>query len=421
MGSAFVGAADDATAAFVCPAGLGFLATPEISIEARVRRTETPFLAGGRLSGTATGIGLDTAAGPVYKTDVDSVLSPAFASVLLPLTRLIGHLPPGNPGTANAPAPLRDRVSVAVFRHQVATISNSFFSQGAFERGSFAGETDDRTRDLPLGGTRQVRIASYGGAIGVDTNGMVSVGASLSAYTIALSSSFARYGFTSNVFSAADTSFVLSTATQDANDISVGGSVGVLWRSAPTAIPTLKLGGTFRKGPAFRFAQVDQIVGSSELRRTGRFKVPDVLAVGAEWHVTKTFRVAADWDFVRYSELKRDFINFQSISSARERQLRLDDGHEIHGGVEYMALNVLPVPLAIRTGAWLDPDHAVRYEPTEARDELDIRLTAALPGGHRVIHYAVGAGTVLGRFELNGGADLSSRSRYGTISAVVRF
>src|SRR5262249_29653348 len=88
MGSAFIGAADDATAAFANPAGLASLSTREILGELRLRRVEQRFLQGGRVSGTPTGIGLDTIAGPLYGTDVDRHLSPAFISVVLPLLRV---------------------------------------------------------------------------------------------------------------------------------------------------------------------------------------------------------------------------------------------------------------------------------------------------------------------------------------------
>ena len=66
MGGAFVGAADDATAAFTNPAGLAFFGKVQVAFEGRFNRVETPFLAGGRISGQPTGIGLDTVPNPVY-------------------------------------------------------------------------------------------------------------------------------------------------------------------------------------------------------------------------------------------------------------------------------------------------------------------------------------------------------------------
>src|SRR5918993_4264343 len=66
MGGAFVAVADDATAALSNPAGLSSLTRREVSIEGRFRQFKVPFVLGGRLSGTPTGTGIDTTAGPIF-------------------------------------------------------------------------------------------------------------------------------------------------------------------------------------------------------------------------------------------------------------------------------------------------------------------------------------------------------------------
>jgi len=76
LGSAFVAVADDATSAFTNPAGLTLSIRPEISTEIRYRRLDTPYLSGGRLSGTPTGQGLDTVGAPVYGISADSATRP---------------------------------------------------------------------------------------------------------------------------------------------------------------------------------------------------------------------------------------------------------------------------------------------------------------------------------------------------------
>ena len=81
MGSAFVAVADDATAAFTNPAGLTFLVKPEVSAEVRYRSLETPFLFGGRLSGTVKNVGADTTAGATYATS-DGLGRAALLSVV---------------------------------------------------------------------------------------------------------------------------------------------------------------------------------------------------------------------------------------------------------------------------------------------------------------------------------------------------
>src|SRR5262245_31586642 len=54
LAGAFIGLADDATAAATNPAGLVQLARPEISVEGRGWKFITDFVEGGRLSGPTT-------------------------------------------------------------------------------------------------------------------------------------------------------------------------------------------------------------------------------------------------------------------------------------------------------------------------------------------------------------------------------
>src|SRR5690349_17480387 len=66
MGGAFVAVADDATAALANPAGLSILTRREVSVEGRFRKFNVPFVLGGRLAGTPTGVGIDTTSNPIF-------------------------------------------------------------------------------------------------------------------------------------------------------------------------------------------------------------------------------------------------------------------------------------------------------------------------------------------------------------------
>ena len=396
MGGAFIGAADDATAAFANPAGLTRIMTREVSAEGRFRSVDTTFLQGGRVSGITTGVGADTISGPSYGTDTDSHFSLTFASFVMPV----------------------GRVTLAAYSHEAVRIENSFFSKGPFERATFGGVTDDNNRDIPLGGTRNLIIRNYGGAIGVGLADRLAIGGGVSAYKFDLQSSFERFNFVSNVFSDVDRNVVTATAVQNGNDMSWGANVGALWSPSTS----LTIGGQFRRGPRFDFTQEDRVpINNVDLLRSATFKVPDVTGVGVQWRASSNLRVVVDYDRVQYSQLKADFINIQSLASGRQDQLHIDDGNEVHAGLEYFFLT-LPKPLAVRAGSWFDPDHAVRYEPTALNDSLDVLLKATLPGGKNLVHYTFGAGVALtGRIELNGGADFSSRTMYLTASGVIRF
>jgi hypothetical protein len=399
MGGAFIGAADDATAAFSNPAGLAFFGTVQVTFEGRGTRFETPFLAGGRVSGQTTGIGLDTIPGPVYEHDYDGHVRPSFAAVVIPFG---------------------GRSSFTAYRHELADIANQFYSRGAFQRASFFGIVDDGNRDTPLGGRRSIRIATYGGAVGRSFKGeRLALGGGLSVSTFRVDSRFARFGFVSSIFGPDDPTIVSATAVQTGDGAAVSGNVGAIWRSSGNRV---SIGAVYRRGPSFTFTQNDRVPAADfSSTRVGRFKVPDVYAAGVAWATSERLRVLFDYDRVQYSQVKADFIDFQAIASGRSSRLSVADADEVHGGVEYRTV-VHGRPFAWRTGAWFDPDHSVRYTPTAAMDEFDALLSASLRQGKNLVHYTGGIGIGLpGRTVFDAAADLSARTRAVTASFLVRF
>jgi len=397
MGTAFVGAADDATAAFTNPAGLARRDRREFSGELRYKSLDSPFLSGGRVNGMITGIGLDTVQNPIYGEDHDSHFGPAFASALWPIKANWGF---------------------TAYAHQVAAIDNEFFNEGAFVRVITDDVITDQNRENPVGGSRSVRIGNFGAAAAYKPtkHEWLSVGAGFSVYRFSLDADFARYPVIGSFAGPVDRSHTISTATQDSDDWSPAFNAGVL----VGPFHSITIGGAFRLGPRFEFSQHDQVPSAGfDLQRTGKFKVPDVWSAGVVWEYGNA-RVLFDYDRVQYNQLIEDFVAFQSLASGRGAQLRLDDGNEVHAGVEYRVPKI-KLPLAVRGGLWYDPDHAVRYEPTAANDATDALFAATLPGGESVVHYTFGAGVALiDWLEVNGAADLSSRTKYATFSVVIR-
>ena len=184
----------------------------------------------------------------------------------------------------------------------------------------------------------------------------------------------------------------------------------------------MNIGATYRRGASFSFRQEDRVPDEQrETIRDGRFKIPDVFGAGVEWRARESLRLLFDYDFVRYGELKRDFIDFQAISSGRAPQIFVDNAHEWHLGAEYQYLRPNWLPLAFRAGLWRDPAHAPRYESTAARDAVDLLLLATLPGAQDLTHLTFGAGVLVRGIEVNGAVDRSSRTFQTALSANLRF
>jgi long-subunit fatty acid transport protein len=398
MGGAFLASSDDASAAFTNPAGLAFYGKLEVSVEGRLGRQDTSFLAGGRVSGQVTNRGLDTIAGPIYADDTDRRGGLAFISFM---------------------APVKRRVVITGYRHEVARMNNSFISQGVFLRATFDGILNDANRELPSAAERRFSVTNYGGAIGVKVNDTLAIGAGLSLYQFHLEADSATHSVLLDTFSLPDFSVTTETRAHTGNDFSVSVNGGVLW----SLHPAVHVGASFRRGPRFDFTRRQEVFDSgSDFTSHGQFKVPDVWGAGVKWIPLQSerLRLMLDASRVNYSQLRTDFIDGQTQALGGPERLGIDDGVEIRAGGEYQLGNTrILIP---RIGIWRDPDHSVRYVSKPAHDATDVYYEATLPGGEAVMHFTFGVGIVWSElFEVHVGSDLSSRSKLLTASFVARF
>ena len=385
LGSAFAGLADDATAAFTNPAGLTLLSRPEVSIEGRARRLESSFLRAGRLSGRVTNQGVDVASGPVYGTFDDTHVGPSFLSLTYP----------------------RGRFAIAAYRHELLNVDQAFRTSSIFQADAF-GDVVQGARDA----SRQIAIVTYGISAAHRAGSHVSFGGGLIVQKMSFSSDFRTFDPPSP-YAAPDFAKLSSRTIQSSDDTGVGGTFGVL----VTLSPRLQLGGVYRKAPSFDFTT--QPVGGTST--TGTFHVPDTLAVGAAVRVAIPLLVTVEYTRVHYSALKVDFIDSQVGRSTGRDNFTIDDGNEVHAGLEYVFTNVARTP-AVRVGAWYDPRHTVRYTPSAQRTLNDELFSAYLPRGRNLVHATAGAGVAISsRLEMNAAFDYSSRTRTGSASVVVRF
>jgi long-subunit fatty acid transport protein len=391
LGSAFAGLADDATAAFTNPAGLTILTRLEASFEGRGRRVETPFLQGGRLSGSVSNQGLDTIAGPVFGTTRDTTGSIGFLSIVYP----------------------KGAWRIAGYTHELVNLSASFETQGVFQQTLFQG-IPLTARELPQTGTRDIRIRNYGASVAYQFRRGVSIGAGVSAYSLTLESEFSRFD-TNGFAGPADLTREAGRATQNGDGVSLGGSVGVSW----TVNPKVRLGAVFRSGPEFDFEVTQRSgAGSPETRSEGKFRVPNTFSAGLVVRPNGETTITTEYTRVTYSDIVEDFVTAQA--GGRPDQFFIDDGNEFHAGVEYVFANVPKTP-ALRVGAWYDPDKSVQFR-TVSGDNFDERLAAALSQGGSEIHYTFGGGLSLStRLEVNAAADIADRTRIFSGSIVVRF
>jgi hypothetical protein len=391
FGGAFVALADDATAAFANPAGLVQLATPELSVEGRHWSYSTPFTVGGRVEGQPSGIGIDTMPGISTARSEDDVGAISFLSVAYP----------------------KRKWSLAFFRHQLADFEFHGETQGLFGGGSDRGQV----RIFDQRGMSHIELVSYGISGGYRISENVALGFGVVHHDGSFEGSATMFlpddtpdGLLGPTSFLPERSLVTERDSFDDTDWTL--AAGFLWRLSKS----WTLGGVYRQGPRFD-AEAQFTAGEA-----GDFGVPPggVFAEFSGIPLDLPAAMALGWAYRSQDgdftlSFQWDRIEYSSIVETLELDDRaLDDADELHLGGEYVFLRSTPV-IALRLGAWLDPDHQIRA----ITDDPLVR--ALLPGGDDEMHYAAGFGVALSSFQLDLGVDFSDQVDTVSLSAVYSF
>lgn len=395
LAGAFIGLADDATAATTNPAGLQRLGRPEVSVEGRGWNFVTDFVQGGRLSGTVTNTGIDTTAGPLFGESSERVAGISFLSFVYP----------------------RGRWSIAGYRQEASRLKGSATTEGAFFTAPTAAGLQE-FREYPSILARQLDVYNYGGSFAYRL-GKVSLGAGVNFSQVKLDSALVGYELPSLMppafYGPATYASPRFGSTQEADDWSVGFTGGVL------IVPNDKfqVGASYRRGARFDFDGVfvypDPQFSNLNATYTDEFKVPDNFGVGFAVRPLDGLTISTDVNRVTYSDLQ-SFIRAQVRFTPNDRNFySIDDATEVHLGAEYVLTSLRFLP-ALRGGYWRESEHSVIYS---GQDPL-YQATATL--GTAVQHYSVGGGIAPSqRFEVNAGFDFSARANTMAFSGIIRF
>ena len=400
FGGAFVALADDATAAFANPAGLTQLVKPEASIEGRHWSYSTPFTERGRVEGLPSGIGVDTVIGLRTATSDESVRGLAFLSLAYP----------------------KGRWSFALFRHQLADFE--FFSE---TQGLFGGGTErfqERFFDQRV--ATELDIVSSGLSAAYRVSESFDVGFGLVYHEMSLISVATSYlpdddptaGLLAPTSYLPDRSVLSDKISGDEADWRLTG--GFLWRLAER----WSVGGVYRQGPrlgltvATRAGVANNLgVPPGELiSRVGGLTVelPWILGLGCAYRDPDGgLTVSFQWDRIAYSTIVESIEAF-STRLGEPLEQAADDADELHLGGEYVFFRSTPA-VAIRLGAWLDPDH--QFRDTSG----DPFLQALQPRGEDQEHVTLGLGVAFEAFQVDLGVDFSEEVDTVSVSAVYSF
>lgn len=424
MGGAFLGLADDASAAEANPAGLTILRKPEVSVEVRNYQEQQVFTT----SGTFPDLQRTAFAHYSQRADI------TFASFVYPIKNFtIGayyHEPLRNEGTGQVVAqrnPVTGRVTSNVpdFYMQVDPNGNPFggpITEAACE--SLRTKANNpfvcyQFPILPFLSSVDVRQQTFGLAAAYKI-GNFSFGATARYHR------FSETAFTFRVTPDFEFSSISVQATSDItseNDVAkpktdVTFTAGMKW--APN--DKFSIGGVYKKGAKYvapTFAATEETDFEFVKASDTTFHVPDVYGVGVSVRPIPVLTINADAVRVKYSNL---VDNFQSIvtgiAGVVTNAYTAADVTEIHLGGEYFFST--KIPFAVRAGVWRDPAHDVTYSGP-LTNPGQVAAAILFPKTKGQTHKSIGAGLAWPRFQVDAAYDTSERFRVGSISVVTRF
>ncbi len=300
MGGAFIGLADDATAAYTNPAGLTILTQSEISVEYKIGETTTKIT--------------DKVGAQEFD---DSFSGISFLSYVHPL----------------------EKTSIAVFRHQ-------FLNQEA----NFVWREDSTNYTE---NSVKLDAVTYGIAIGLKMTDTFSLGISVNFDQL-------DYFMKGRQYETVALSFPDPQWITTVNDTTNAEhfTASLLWNP----FGELNIGLVYRMGPKFEtsFAGFEYDTNyyhlSSEREQT--LKIPDFFGIGISYRFLSNFTATLDANFIEYSDISDDFEDDQGSDS---QYFEIEDQVEIRVGVEYI-LDISETPVAVRAGYYYRPDHLPVYE-----------------------------------------------------------
>lgn len=419
MGGAFLGLADDASAAEANPAGLTILRKPEISLEGRNFEEQQLF----STSGTYPQI--NRTAFTHYSQRAD----PTFASVVVPVKNrftfgVYYHEPLRNEGAGQV-VPVRNQ-----FTGEIKTDVPDFFfipakSMVTDEQGCLA-ERKSTKNDfaclqytiLPFLSALNVQERTVGAA-GAFKVGNFSFGGTVryqrlheTAFTFRVTPTF---DFSSISVQATSDITSNNAKARDVHDTTFAG--GVKW--APN--DKFSVGAVYKQGakfPAPTFA-ANENTGFKFVKAADTiFHIPDIYGAGVSVRPIPVLTINFDAVHVTYSNLVDNFVSINADVRKLDKAYKANDVTELHLGAEYFFST--KVPIALRGGVWRDPAHSVEFRGPLTSPSA-VASAILYPKGEPSNHVSVGVGAAWTRFQIDAAYDRSRNFRVGSISAVTRF
>lgn len=393
MGGAFIGLADDATAAEANPAGLVILTRPEVSFEYR----HTEVNAGELNSGSITNVpGLDLLV--LTTNTIDDQDQPSYVSVVFPA----GSWTFG--------------FSRQEFVKTDAVVNEFIVTQ----LGLGGGATLDAT--ILANGNVEQDIVNWNFAAGVKLSESFSLGATVRYATLDWNTDVKNF-FTIPIAGIVD---VIGTHTSiNDNDNSWGFNIGALWRT-----PHASFGLVYKKSPKFEVTEVEDglLIAGGARSFENVLKIPDNFGGGVAVKPNDNLTVTADVVYIKFDQLTEGFQAGHSVFTVNtytndNLHFKVDNGIDYKVGTEFVVF-IGSTPVALRAGYLRKASNSLVLDSFNGLLPGDQVILPVIFGQERddTNHFTFGNGFVFGQhFQVDWAMDTSNLDDTFVLSSVVRF
>jgi long-chain fatty acid transport protein len=398
MGQAFIGVADDATAATTNPAGLVNLTRPQVYLE--YKNTDL------RVQRLANADSFFTGQPTTFATNINS---PSFLNVAWPVG---------------------SKVAVAFTRHEFLNQQESFQLAPRAYPNTLNGSTV--LVAFPVTGSDNFNGVSYAGSVAVAPSKLISIGLTVSFNHLDAKSEAERFNdsagptfcnptCTQANISDVKTSNVIANQTSiSQTNNAVAFTIGAIVKPAPW----VSVGFDYAKGPSFTVSENkatnpgfvgfpnpccgtnQPLVTSPGFPVTVAINVPDRFGVGVAVRPLPRLLIAADAVRINYSSLAKNVALIFDEGTTVGSHLTIDNVTEIHAGGE-VNVSTGANPVFVRGGVFTNPNHTLKFtgplnDPSvQFGNERYTALYDTLPRDTEV-YGTVGAGVAVGlHFQLD--------------------
>lgn len=364
MGGAFIGLADDATAAYTNPAGLTVLTEPEFSVEYKIGEITTHFQ------------------DQVSEKEFDDTVSGlSFLSYVYPA----------------------ENATIAFFRHQLLNTESNFTWQ----------DSDTQPQNVKV----SLDAVTLGIGAGFKLTDTFSFGLSVGMAQLDYDVKGKRYDSTQSPPYPDEEEWETVSDTDNAEHY----TVSLLWNP----FEGFNIGLVYRMGPEFetvkqRYSWWEDLPGGDEYyllkwEHDHILKIPDVYGLGFSFRFLSNLTATLDINYVEYADLADDFLD---ENGAKSTNWKIDDEIEVRLGLEYI-IDINETPVALRAGYYYRPDHRLYYVGT---DDPDLIQLFGNKGDDHDHIFSLGFGAVLTeKFQIDIAAAAGKYIKEGSLSIVYRF